>query len=129
MKNLGNPEEWLRRVQSNLERARIGRISEKILYEDLCFDCQQAVEKSLKGLLIHLGIDFPFTHSISALVNLIKESGLVVPDFVSDSAKLTVYAADTRYPPKQESVDEEEYKEALELAEQVYSWVVEILNK
>jgi HEPN domain-containing protein len=129
MKNQGNPEEWLRRVKSNLELARIGRISEDMLYEDLCFQCQQAVEKSLKGLLIHIGIDFPFTHSISALVNLIKESDIDVPNFVNNSARLTVYASDTRYPPEQEPVDEEEYLKALSLAEQVYDWVREVLNK
>jgi len=129
MKNQGSPEEWLRRVRSNLEMAKIGRVSEDILYDDLCFDCQQAVEKSLKGLLIHLGVDFPFTHSISALVSLIKESGVAVPDFVNDSARLTIYAVDTRYPPEQESVDEDEYKRALSLAEQVYDWVRKMLNK
>ena len=128
MKNQGSPEEWLRRVRSNLEVARIGRVSEDILYDDLCFNCQQAVEKSLKGLLIHLGVNFPFTHSISALVSLIKESGVAVPDFVNDSARLTIYAVDTRYPPEQEPVSEEEYKEAVMIAEQVYNWVKEMLN-
>lgn len=39
-------EEWLRRAKSNLERARKGKLSEDILYEDLCFDCQQVAEKS-----------------------------------------------------------------------------------
>lgn len=121
MKNQGSPEEWLKRSRSNLEMAKAGRPSDTVLYEDLCFNCQQAVEKSLKGLLIHLGIDFPFTHSISALVKLIKGSEIDLPDFIYDSAKTTVYAVDTRYPPEEESVDEEEYKEALRLAEQIYN--------
>jgi HEPN domain-containing protein len=47
MKNRHGVEEWLRRARSNIARAKIGRISEDVLYEDLCFDCQQAVEKSL----------------------------------------------------------------------------------
>ena len=37
--------EWLGRAKSNLERAKLGRASEDILYEDICFDCQQAAEK------------------------------------------------------------------------------------
>jgi HEPN domain-containing protein len=41
-------DEWLKRAHSNLERAKAGRVSEEILFEDLCFDCQQAVEKSIK---------------------------------------------------------------------------------
>ncbi len=42
---------WLGRAESNLARARLGRQSEDILYEDICFDAQQAAEKALKGLL------------------------------------------------------------------------------
>ena len=58
-KNLPGAEEWLKRARSNIEGAKVGIVSEGILYEDLCFDCQQAVEKSLKGLLVHLKIEFP----------------------------------------------------------------------
>jgi HEPN domain-containing protein len=129
MKNKGSLEEWLKRSKSNLEMAKAGKSSDEILYEDLCFHCQQAIEKSLKGLLIYLGIDFPFTHSISALVKLIKESRIEPPDFVCNSAKTTVYAVGTRYPLEQEPVTEEEYKEALTLAEQVYNWVIEKIKE
>jgi len=44
-------EQWLERAKSNLDRARYGKTSRYVLYEDLCFDCQQVVEKSLKALL------------------------------------------------------------------------------
>lgn len=39
-------EEWLKRAKSNLKRAKSGRFSEEILFEDLCFDCQQTIEKA-----------------------------------------------------------------------------------
>jgi hypothetical protein len=52
MKNRALVKQWLIRARSNLDRARAGKIQKTILYEDLCFDCQQAVEKSLKALLI-----------------------------------------------------------------------------
>ena len=38
MKNREIISEWLKRSKSNLERARAGKGSEEILYEDLCFD-------------------------------------------------------------------------------------------
>lgn len=59
MKNQQLVELWLIRARSNLERARAGKISEEILFEDLCFDCQQAVEKSLKAWVISRDIIFP----------------------------------------------------------------------
>lgn len=58
-------DEWLRRAHSNLERARAGKTSDEVLYEDLCFDCQQAVEKSIKALLVQLDVEFEKIHSLS----------------------------------------------------------------
>ncbi len=40
-----NSQEWLRRAKSNLAIAKMGRISDEILFEDLCFDAQQAAER------------------------------------------------------------------------------------
>jgi len=45
MKNREIMLDWLKRARSNWERAKIGKVSAGILYEDLCFDAQQAVEK------------------------------------------------------------------------------------
>ena len=45
MKNLDKANEWLQRAKSNMARAKAGRVSPEILYEDLCYDAQQAVEK------------------------------------------------------------------------------------
>jgi hypothetical protein len=55
-----DPAEWLRRARSNLARARADRHLPDVLYEDLCFDAQQAVEKALKALVVHRKVAFPF---------------------------------------------------------------------
>jgi len=56
MKNREIILNWLKSARSNLERAKMGKVSQGILYEDLCFDAQQAVEKSLKAILEALKI-------------------------------------------------------------------------
>jgi len=48
----GSPRDWLRRARSNLARAAQGQATPDVLLEDVCFDAQQAVEKSLKALLV-----------------------------------------------------------------------------
>ncbi|GMT49823.1 MAG: DNA-binding protein [bacterium] len=121
MKN--QAEQWLKRTRSSLEKAMAGKVSDGILYEDLCFDCQQAVEKSLKALLVYLNIIFPFTHSITRLLELIEESGIKVPELIKDSIVLTDYTVTTRYPGDYDPVDENEYKESVYIAEQVFNWV------
>lgn len=121
---------WLERARSNLARARMGRQSEDILYEDLCFDAQQAAEKALKGLLIYLHIDYPRTHSIGHLLSLLeRRAKIAVPPHVREAVALTDYAVTTRYPGDWDPVDEEEYREAVRLAEATYNWVLEEIEK
>lgn len=73
MKNLQRAKDWLRRAKSNLARAKAGRISEDILYEDLCFDTQQAVEKALKAICVVHEIKFSKVHDISYLMELLEK--------------------------------------------------------
>jgi HEPN domain-containing protein len=67
-------QQWLDRARSNLERAKAGKLSRHILYEDLCFDCQQSVEKSLKALMVFKGISFEWTHNIGILIKTLEDN-------------------------------------------------------
>ena len=129
MKNKEFVTEWLRRARSNLERARVGQISEEILYEDLCFDCQQSAEKALKALLISLDKEFPWTHSIARLLELVSKAGIEIPAEVERVIDLTDYAVEARYPGEREPISEEEYEEALKLAEAVFDWVSKTIKE
>jgi len=125
MKDEALVEEWLKRAHSNLERAKAGKISDEILFEDLCFDCQQAVEKSIKAFLVHRNIEFDKIHSISKLLKQIEDAGITVPEEIKETSELTVYAVDTRYPGDYDPVTEPEYRLALTMAEKVIKWAEE----
>lgn len=129
MRNKELVNEWLKRAKSNLERAKAGRTSEDVLYEDLCFDAQQCVEKSLKALLVNLDIEFPWKHDIDVLFDLISKSGIEIPHDLKGAVILTRYAVHTRYPGLAEPVSEKDYQEALVLAEKVFNWVSKILKE
>ncbi|HOB92386.1 MAG: HEPN domain-containing protein [Bacillota bacterium] len=119
--------QWLRRAESNLARAKLGRQAPEILYEDLCFDAQQAAEKSLKALMLYLGMRAPRTHSIGYLLKLLRDSRRIqVPDELREAAILTDYAVETRYPGDWEPVNEDDYRHAVLLAERVYQWVLSV---
>jgi len=128
MKNREIILNWLKRARSNLERAKMGKVTQGILYEDLCFDAQQAVEKSLKAILINLNQSFPNTHSIGILLKLIEEAGVEMPKNINQAKLLTTYAVDARYPGDYEPVSKEEYKEALKIAEDVFKWLDNIIK-
>ena len=90
--------------------------------EDLCFDAQQAAEKALKALMIRRGIDFPYIHDLARLMDILEAQGERIPATVQRAVRLTRYAVSTRYPGPQEPVTEQDYAEAIELAEGVLRW-------
>ena len=113
--------------QSNLIRAQQPR-PEGVCWEDLCFDAQQAVEKSLKALLVHYQLPFRYVHDIAELLTLLEQGGIILPEDVRLAAGLSDYAVAARYPGPMEPVTEEEYQEAIVLSVAVLRWVEQSLG-
>ena len=61
------------------------------------FLAQQATEKLLKAALKLVGADYPFTHVIDRLIDLLEQAGAGVPSEVNALSVLTPFAADLRY--------------------------------
>ncbi len=125
--SVGTPQEWLRRAKSNLARAKQPKPDEA-LWEDLCFDAQQAVEKAFKAVLVFRGVDFPKTHNIRVLLSLLDSAGQQIPQELRKAIGLTIYATVSRYPGEAEPVTEDEYHEAVALAEQVVQWTEQVIS-
>jgi len=81
------------------------------------------VEKSLKALLVAHDLESPHTHIIAQLLETLEKNRIPVPNDMKSSVDLTEYAVHTRYPGLYEPVTEEEYREALAVAECVHAWV------
>ncbi|MCY3554473.1 MAG: HEPN domain-containing protein [Gemmatimonadetes bacterium] len=116
----GSAKDWLRHARSDLELACIDQ-PEGVLLETLCFHAQQATEKALKAVFVFLETDFPRTHNIRTLLDLLSNH-IGIPQVVDASAGLTDYAVESRYPMNTEPVDEEEYQHAIGLAKLVVHW-------
>jgi HEPN domain-containing protein len=69
-----------------------------VLYEDRCFDAQQAAEKALKAILVQRQVAFPKTHALADLLTLVAKAGIELPADVADATLLTPYAVEARYP-------------------------------
>jgi HEPN domain-containing protein len=121
-----NPMEWLRRARSNLAKA--DRDVYGVLYEDLCLDAQQAAEKAVKAILVKRQIPFPKTHDIIDLLTLLQEAGIDTPEEIRQAGILTEYAVNARYPGLGEDVTEQEYLEAVELAERIFRWAETLVS-
>ena len=123
----GSPADWLRYARSDLALARQQDLPE-ILLETLCFHAQQAVEKSLKAVFVHQGMVFPYTHDLAQLITRAKASGISWPEALDTAAELTEYAVGSRYPGVYERVTDEDYREAIEVAQCVFNWANNIVR-
>lgn len=124
----GTPSDWLRRARSNLARAGQPKM-DQVLWEDLCFDAQQAAEKALKAVLLARSIRFRFVYDIGELATLLAENGVDVPAAVLDAVELTEYAVEARYPGPFEPVTEEEHRRAVALARAAVEWAEAQLDR
>jgi HEPN domain-containing protein len=125
---LGTAYDWLRRAKSNLIRAKQPK-PEEVLWEDLCFDTQQAAEKALKAVLVARRIPFRFVHDIAELLTLLENQGVMLPERIKVSAELTDYSVESRYPGPFEPITEEEFQRALKIAEEVVAWAESLINQ
>jgi HEPN domain-containing protein len=68
-----------------------------IAIDILGFHAQQAAEKMLKSTLASKEIDFPFSHRLADLIDLLRESGASFPDDLEEIRFLTPFAVAFRY--------------------------------
>jgi HEPN domain-containing protein len=61
------------------------------------FHAQQAVEKALKAVLSQHGIEFPRTHNLALLVELLRRAGLEVPPGSVELDQLIPFGVTLRY--------------------------------
>ena len=120
------PLRWLDNARADLALARVP-LPEGGLYEHLCFHAQQAAEKTLKALLCANGVEYPFTHNIQLLIDLLP-AGLSAPQTILAAVDLTPYAVTTRYPGEVEPVTAEERAEAVRVATIVVQWAESLLK-
>lgn len=120
------PARWLANAVADLALAK-APLPEGGMYEHLCFHAQQSVEKSLKAVLLSQAISFPFTHNIQGLLDLLPAVLAVSPE-VYDAVVLTPYAVLTRYPGEMEPVTEDDYLEAVKLAEATLQWARTVIE-
>ncbi len=124
-----DPVEWLNRARSNLARAQADSRIPEVYLEDLCFDTQQAAEKAVKAVLLHLKIRFPYHHDLAELLDLVQKAGPSIPKSVKAASRLTRFAVVTRYPGITEPIVREEYKRAVRIAEKVLRWAEKLIAK
>ena len=63
----------------------------------LGFHAQQAAEKAIKAVLTGQGQDYPRTHNLSALLDLVRDTGVPLPPDAAELPCLTPFGVALRY--------------------------------
>ena len=117
--------EWLERANEDL------RVAE-LLYHDggflapVAFHAQQAAEKFLKAYLSLLQVEFPKTHDLDKLIELLPEKQKEPLEKIDELTWLSKYAVMVRYPGDFHPLAREEVKRAIILAKQVQTILVQL---
>lgn len=116
--------QWVAKAELDYEAARRLIQDESPLREIVAFHCQQAAEKYLKAFLVRYQVEFPKTHNLRELLDLVAR---VVPEMAASleqAVVLTPYGVDIRYPGDFPDVLPGQEVEALELASRVRGAVI-----
>ncbi len=116
--------EWFRIGDEELKFAKAGFREFGAYYPQVCFLCQQAVEKYLKGYLVFTKGKFPKIHDLTHLLKLCAKENKKFLDFISETDILSQYYIIARYPlPEYPPAGKAEAKEALEIANKIVRFV------
>jgi len=121
-------QRMLRLARSDAEAVRALCDRPAIADEIIGFHTQQAIEKALKAWLASLGVDYPYTHNIIVLLNLLEERHENVERF-RHLARYNAFAVQFRYPGAEQTPAELDRHGALADATSVLEHVERILGK
>ena len=114
---------WFNKAEKDLITVEHEFFFDDPVYETICFHCQQAVEKFLKGYLIYLEIGYQKTHELGELVAVCERKDKGIAHLKEEADKLTDYAVEIRYPDDYYEIHENDAKEAFEIAKEVKAYI------
>lgn len=122
-------DDWIEKGDHDLGSAKIIFQHIPEYFDTVAFHCQQAVEKYLKALLVLYSVEFPRTHDLPFLLELLSRKRKVETIQFDKSIVLNNFAIDIRYPEKIILLSKEELTEAIEIAQYFREFAIEIIQK
>lgn len=120
---------WIKYANEDLRLARYGMTMQSTVpYRLIAYHAQQSAEKYLKALLVKNRIDFPYTHNILRLIELLAKIRHFDKSKIESAIELSYYAITTRYPGEETKVTKSEAIKAIKIAEKVGKYILPFLK-
>jgi HEPN domain-containing protein len=120
--------QWTAKAESDYRAARQLIQSDEPIREAVAFHCQQAAEKYVKALLVRHQVEFPKTHDIKELLDLLARIEPDLADSLLEASWLTPFGVEVRYPSDSPEMLPSEGRQAVELARRVREAVMASLG-
>ncbi len=115
---------WFQKAENDLLNVENNLKAETYPADTVCFHCQQAAEKYLKGFLAWQQMPFIKTHDLLALLQQVTQIAASAEKLSPDLHLLDQYSVEIRYPQEYgEMPDEEEVQAAVEATHTVRAWI------
>ncbi len=111
-------QQWLDKARKDLAAGEVLLKEEFEDYENVGFHAQQAAEKFVKAFLVCHQIEFPKSHDMALLRQLVARIDPRLAEKLAIADSLTPYGVEFRYPGDLPSVSRTEGEKALRAAEQ-----------
>jgi HEPN domain-containing protein len=119
---------WWQYATEDLQAAEALLQNSVFVARHVCTFAQQAAEKALKTALIVEQVDFPKSHDLDTLRNLLPESWTVQQSF-PQLRELTNWVIEARYPVHGDDPTADEAQAAAHLARRIWQAVYQDLSK
>ena len=120
-------QQWMLKARHDIESAKLLLAGDPQILDTAVYHCQQAAEKALKAYLTSQDSPFMKVHDLTVLVKQCMDVDVSFGVLVEMAEILTPYATAFRYPGDVLEPDPIDAREALNLAEKVFDFVVEKL--
>lgn len=124
----GEARRWLRFADEDLKTAAAMTQEESFVPRHACWLAQQAAEKAIKGALVKRQTDFPRSHDLELLWNLLPEPRNQEID-IRELARLSEWAVEARYPGDWSEASIEDARQAVKVARLILTSIASIVGQ
>lgn len=117
-------KEWLDFASRDINSAKYLLDMRPVPLEIVCYHCEQAAEKALKGYLIYQNVEPPRTHVLQLLCKMCTDTDENFKEISESCGNLTLYGVQPRYP-FEIDITENDMKKAIVDADHVMEFVLQ----
>ncbi|OGP59307.1 MAG: hypothetical protein A2V67_15725 [Deltaproteobacteria bacterium RBG_13_61_14] len=111
--------QWIQKAENDLNAAAALLNAREPFPDIAAFHAQQTAEKFLKAFLVWHQVEYPKTHDIGELLNLVAKVDKPLADSLREATVLTDYSVDVRYPGDLSELTLENARKAVKSARKV----------